>query len=225
MIKLKEYMNSIFPELILKPSLYYQWDTRIHFELAQGLYQFKGVSDELNKDYFNRVYDQTMALFNEIFSYNDELFLVTNVYKHKGLVKRNKRKIKVYHHYINNKNIRFQLKQETLPYMFDDDDAEEYYTARFSLKCRKRDIRYPMLMKAICNQDFPRLRPRFNNRGISNYPDVFFINITKNIIFYIYDDRGCEVIASDIEAIRPIYEKYNDWVDEYCGEDIERIFK
>ncbi|MEC2076372.1 DUF3885 domain-containing protein [Metabacillus fastidiosus] len=223
-MELKEYMNFVFPGLILKPSLYYQWDTRIHFELAKGLYQFKSEIDELNDEYFNRVYDQTTTLFNEIFSHNDELFLVTNVYKHKGDIKRNK-KIKVYNHYINNKNIRFQLKEETLPYMFDDDDADEYYTSQFSLKCQKQDIRYPVLLKAICNQDFPPLRPRFNNRGISNYPDLFFINIKKNIIFYIYDDRGCEVIASDIEAIRPIYEKYNEWIDEYCREDTEQLFK
>ena len=45
------------------------------------------------------------------------------------------------------------------------------------------------------------------------------------MIFYIYDDRGCEVIASDIETIRPIYEKYVDWIDEYCREEIDQRFK
>ena len=37
--------------------------------------------------------------------------------------------------------------------------------------------------------------------------------------------RGCEVIASDLETIRPIYEKYGDRIDEYCREEIEHRFK
>lgn len=35
------------------------------------------------------------------------------------------------------------------------------------------------------------------------------------IIFFIYDDRGCEVIALDFKRIRHLYEKYHDWVEEY----------
>lgn len=56
-------------------------------------------------------------------------------------------------------------------------------------------------------------------------PDIFFINVTKNVILYIYDDCGCEVSASDIEMIRSIYEKYEDWLDEDCREEIEQRFK
>ena len=93
------------------------------------------------------------------------------------------------------------------------------------MECHKQDIEYPLLIKAICNQDFPSLKPRLHNPYYSYDPDVFFINVTKNVIFYIYDDRGCEVIASDIETIRPIYEKYGDWIDEYSREEIDKHFK
>ena len=80
-------------------------------------------------------------------------------------------------------------------------------------------------MKAICNQDFPSLKPRLSNQYYLYDPDVFFINVTKNVILYIYDDRGCQVIASDIETIRPIYEKYADWIDGYYREEINKRFK
>ena len=225
-MKLGEYINAAFPGLVLKPSLYHQWNIGIHFELAKGLYQFKSETDVLNSEYFNRVYDQTMSLFNDIFSAEDKILLVTNIYQHKNYVSRSKTKMKVYSHYIKNKNIRFHLKRETLPYMFDDEEeAEDYCTSQFSLECRKHDIRYPLLMKAICNQDFPSLKPRLSNQYYIYDPDVFFINVTKNVILYIYDDRGCEVIASDIETIRPIYEKYGDWIDGYYREEIEHQFK
>ena len=225
MMELKEYINAAFPGLVLKPSLYYQWKISIHFDLAKDLYQLKNETDELNPDYFNTVYDQAITLFNDLFSAEDKILLITNIYQNKDYVRRSKKKIKVYSHYIKNKDVRFHLKQERLPYMFDDEeDAEANCTSQFSLECCKQDIRYPLLIKAICNQDFHSLKPRLHNPYGLYEPDVFFIDVTNNVIFYIYDDRGCEVIASDIETIRPIYEKYADWVDEYCREEINQRF-
>ncbi|KRG12167.1 DUF3885 domain-containing protein [Lederbergia galactosidilytica] len=223
-MELNEYINITFPGLVLKPSLYYQCNKSINFVLAKGLYQFKVETDELNPDYFNTVYDQATSLFNELFSDEDKILLVTNVYQYKDYRRSSKKKIKVYSHYIKNKDVRFHLKQETLPYMFDEEEADEMCTNQLSLECRKQDIHYPLLIKAICNQDFPPLKPRLHNPYGLYFPDVYFINVTNNVILYIYDDRGCEVIASDIETIRPLYEKYADWMDEYCREEIEQRF-
>ena len=49
-------------------------------------------------------------------------------------------------------------------------------------------------IKAVCHEDFT-LKPKLGSKSYAYYPDVFFINATKNIIFFIYDDRGCEVVA------------------------------
>ncbi|MFZ0445837.1 MAG: hypothetical protein WAM95_14655 [Bacillus sp. (in: firmicutes)] len=86
-MELRDYLNINFPGLILKPSLYDQWSKNIHFELAKGLYQLKGKNDELNPDYFNTVYDQATSLFNNPFSDEDRILLVTNVYQHKDYLK------------------------------------------------------------------------------------------------------------------------------------------
>lgn len=225
-MQLSEYLNKNFPGLVLRPSLYYQWKNSIHFELAKGLYQIKSNSDELNPHYFNTVYYQATTLFNKLFSDGDQLYLVTNIYQYKNNNKTSRKKMKVYHHYVKNKNLRYRLKQTRLPYMFDDEeDAVEKCTSQFSLYCHKQDLRYELLIKAICNQDFHELQPRLHNPFGLYEPDIFFINTTKDIIFYIYDDRGCEVIAKDIETIRPLYEKYIDWVDEYCYGVISVLFK
>lgn len=225
-MKLNEYIDTTFPGLILKPSLYDQWDKCIHFEFAKGLYQIKEETDELNPEYFQTVYNQAITLFNELFSDEDKLFLVTNIYQYMDYRRVSKRKLKVYRHYIKNKDVRFQLKQKTLPYMFDDEEeADEMCTSQLSLKCRTQDLHSPLLIKAICNQDFPSLKPRLHNSYGFYYPTIFFINVTRNVILYIYDDRGCEVLASDIETIRPIYEKYNNWIDEYSRDEINLRFK
>ena len=109
-MKLRDYINANFPGLVLKPSLYYQWNHSIHFDLAKGLYQLQDDTDKLNPDYFNTVYDQAISLFNDLFSDKDTILLVTNVYQHKDYIKRGKRKIKVYSHYIKSKDVRFRLK-------------------------------------------------------------------------------------------------------------------
>lgn len=219
-------MQATFPGLILKPSLYHQWNTGIHFELAKGLSPFKFGLDELNPTYFNRVHKQCLSLFNEIFSAEDKIFLVTNLYHHEDYIRRSRKKMKVYRHYIKDKDTRFHVRQETLPYMFgDEEEADECRTAQFSLECRKKDIDFILLLKAIGHQDFPPLKPRLHNPYRSYDPDVFFINASKNIILYIYDDRGCEVIAKDVVAIRPLYEKYKEWVDEHYIKEVDHLFQ
>ncbi|USK87360.1 DUF3885 domain-containing protein [Peribacillus asahii] len=40
-------------------------------------------------------------------------------------------------------------------------------------------------------------------------------------MYFVYDDRGYETIANGREVICPLYEKYYDWIDDYCREEIE----
>ena len=220
-MELKKYIQTNFPGLTLKPNLSSGWKPSLHLELAKGLYPFKEGSDELNPVYFHTVYQQATSLFHDLFSAEDEILLVTNSYRYRRS-RRKSRRLGVYLHYIKSKDVRLRLTQATLPYMFaDDEEKEETCTSQFSLQCRKQAIRYPALIKAICNKDFPPLKPSIHNPSNLEKPDIFFINTTRNIIFYLYDDRGCEVIARDREAIHPIYEKYADWMDESDREALD----
>lgn len=81
-MELQEYLDETFPGLILKPSLYLQWKTGLHFGLGGGIYQFKK-NDELNLQRFEMAYSQTIAIFNALFADEDELIVVTNVYQEK----------------------------------------------------------------------------------------------------------------------------------------------
>lgn len=223
-MELKEYLNINFPSLILKPSLYHQWPIGIHFELGNEIYQFKSEENHVNLNRFEQVYSQALSIFNYLFSLHDEIILVTNVYQYKTSKNKGQR-IKVYDRYIKKKDLKFRLKQETLPYVFaEEEDADKHSTSQFYLRCRKQDIKYTLLIKAACNEDFP-LKPKLDKREGSYYPDLFFVNVTKNLIFFIYDDRGCEVIARDKESIRSTYEKYYHLVDENYRTEINQLFK
>lgn len=201
-MELKEYLNTTFPGLILKPSLYNQWDIGLHFEFAQEMYQFND-DNTLNLDMFNRVYNQALAIFDYLFSDQDEIFLVTNVY-HLKCLKDRTNPIKVYQCSIKNKNLKFNIRQTTLPFVFDDEeDADEFYTSQFFLKCNNSDIRYLSLIKAACNEDFP-LKPKFGRRNGSYYPDVFFINASKNIIFLFMMIE----VAKSLQIIKKPFDHY-----------------
>lgn len=105
-----------------------------------------------------------------------------------------------------------------------DEDYEKMVTHRFALPCVKSDIRYKLHLIAISYEDFPhpsQILKGFPEVGI----DTHFTNVTKEMIYHLYDDRGCDVIASNKENLLPLYEDLNDWILDYDPEEIDHIFK
>lgn len=221
MVVLQEYLSSAFPGLLLKPSLINQWDIGVHVEFGEGIYQFNE-DGSLNHNRFDTVYRQALSIFHDLFSEQDDLLLVTNVYWRKNR-KEVKTPINVYSRYIKRKERKWRVKQELLPDVLEGDEAGSYDMVRFILKCKKEEILYPLLIKAVCNEDFS-LKPKLGGKGDFYYPDVFFVNMTKHIIYFIYDDRGAEVMARDQKSLRPIYVKYNDWLDENSRTKMDHFF-
>ncbi|EJQ44579.1 hypothetical protein IEE_02769 [Bacillus cereus BAG5X1-1] len=223
-MQLKEYMNQTFPGVTLVPYIYFQWETHLHFDFGKDKYQNVEGTDDLNMEYFSQLYTCNKYLFEDIFSKEDTVFLVTNVYRFKQENIKNPQKINVYNRFIKKRDLKFHIRQETLPFLFEDEEADLYCTYQFSLKCFAGNIKYEPLIQAANHEDFPDLRPRLGRKKEISYPDVFFINVTKDIIMFIYDDRGCEVIAKNKEMIRHLYEKYKEWIPDYERESIADLF-
>ncbi|WP_249662566.1 DUF3885 domain-containing protein, partial [Lysinibacillus fusiformis] len=51
------------------------------------------------------------------------------------------------------------------------------------------------------------------------------LNIKKKTIFHVFDDRGCDLLATSPECIRDIYYTYNDWILDYDKDKIDIVFK
>lgn len=209
-----DFMNQKFPDLELEPPLFYNWDVGIRFELGLDCDWKK--SGE-NNTYLNNVYARAITLFKTLHSPEDELFMVVDVHD-SGNRKVFTHRLKVFSRYIKEKHVLYKLQQVTIPYAFPEDAEEEKYkTYRFILKCQTSDIKYISLLKAICNKDMG-IKP-------SIYHDVFFINATKETIFRVYDDRGCDLIATSPAKIKGIYEQYNEWILDYDRDMIDQVFK
>ncbi len=70
------------------------------------------------------------------------------------------------------------------------------------------------LLEEIVKSDFTGL----GFRELSSA--IFFFDTKKHILFHPYDDRGADVVASNTEDIRFLYEDCNNWLLDY---DIERM--
>ncbi len=40
-----------------------------------------------------------------------------------------------------------------------------------------------------------------------------------------YADRGLDIISSEAQRLRPIYEQYNDWLLDYDRERMDKKFR
>lgn len=54
--------------------------------------------------------------------------------------------------------------------------------------------------------------------------NVYFLNSEMNVLFHLYDDRGVDVVAADVECLRPLYESCKVWILDYDREKIDQVF-
>lgn len=209
---LNDFMSESFPNLELRPPVFYSWDVGIRFELGVG---WKKEYIYPDNPYVIGCYKRAITLFEFIHSSDDELLVVMDINdfdKGRNL----HRKLKNFSPYVE-KSLLYTLNHKKIPYVFpEDDDEGKYNTHRFTLKCQTSDFKYKSLLKAICNHDVG-LKPSVFHR-------VYFINMTKKTIFHVYDDRGCDVLATSPETIRELYETYNDWILNHNRPEIDKLF-
>ncbi|NUJ16601.1 DUF3885 domain-containing protein [Bacillus glycinifermentans] len=77
--------------------------------------------------------------------------------------------------------------------------------------------RYPLrqLLSVICAKDF-------SNPGYDF--DIYFLNASRKMVFHLYDDRGCDVIAARKEDLEPLYSRLNEWILDVDRDRIDRLF-
>lgn len=53
---------------------------------------------------------------------------------------------------------------------------------------------------------------------------TYFANSTDATLFWPYDDRGADLVASNKEILLPIYLEFNNWILDYDRERIDKTF-
>ncbi|WP_332693583.1 DUF3885 domain-containing protein [Halalkalibacter lacteus] len=218
---LSQFMKEHFNNLNLRPPLFYLWKYGIRFEISMPWVEHE------DKDNLQQINERTVTIFNKVFNQEDDIFLITDIHCEKNNTFLQKRPTKVYQKYIKNKETVRKLQHRVLPSVFwEDEDGEDYaemVTHRFVLSCKKNDIRYKALLTAISYEDFPhpeQILKGFPRNGI----DIYLVNITKKMIYHLYDDRGCDVMASNKEDLYSLYQDCNDWILDYDRDEIEKNY-
>jgi hypothetical protein len=212
--ELNTFLNEKFKGLRLEPPLFYSWENSIRFEISAPWVSY------YEKEHLKQAFDRAITLFKQVFADSDEMLLVTDVTSTREDLFLQRRPLNVYRKYITEKERRYKLRYQR----FDGECDEGMTTHRFVLACGKNEIRYVPLLKAICYEDFMHPTTILKNNPQSGY-EIYFINLTRKLIYHLYDDRGCDIIAANKETLRFLYEEYNEWILDYDRDRINQVFK
>lgn len=207
--ELNKFMAENFKDLVLESPLFYKWNLALRFDLQPNS---EGTVSPWMDEYFNFVQNRAISLFEGAFSNDDDMFIVFTRYRRH---KRSKiRRWNLAFKCISNLS-KNEINYDRVTNSYHDGEWGHFYN-RVVIKTNFNRIDYKLLVKAISHKDFGRRKPRFAL-------DIFFININKKAIFYQYDDRGLDYLASDYATIYPFYKKFDEWILEYDRAEIESI--
>lgn len=207
----RQFLRDHFKRLNLRAPLFYSCDFGLRFDLQIG---------ETNTEkYFQNVIKRATTIFQNAFDGSDNVFLVLIDYKYK------RRKIRC-------SNFIFKQIQDLHASEINFSKEIRLYDPRDKfdirnlaiIKLKSGRINHKTLLRAIANQDFPSRFPRLEYNHIISNKEIYFININKKLIFNMYDDRGLDLVASDIETLGPIYENHKDWILDHDRTQIEKLF-
>lgn len=190
--------------------MFYLWDIGLRFDLQKV---FKNPVSPEDNNYFENCLFRAIQIFETTFEPTDEIYLIFNSFKWKKRKIRRGNFIFKQVHKLDFENIIYRRVNE----LYEPGDKTDQWNQAIILTETKK-IDYKQILEGLINTDFGSRSPRICE-------EVFFVNLNKRIIFNVYDDRGLDIIATDIETIRPIFEKHKDWILDYDREKIDKQFE
>jgi len=201
----KEYLTDSFKDQQICKPLFFNGKFGLRFDLQVG--------ETNTNEYFEEVVRRAALLFEAAFDPSGTVYLMLRDYKWR------RRKIRFSNYCF--KQISDLTKTEVswskIRNLYGN-EGDIFNVAVLKLKAQR--INYRNILTAIANTDFSPRNPRFKFMGSV---EIYFINRTQNLIFHMYDDRGLDIIATDIESLKPIYTKFNNWILSANREQIDEM--
>lgn len=189
------FLERYFSNLKLMPGLFYSWQPAIRFELGDP-------NEHNNKKYIARSNERAAALYNDLHKPDDECIIVMDVLE----VDLKRKNLSPFL----DRSQHFRISMNTY-------EMEEILIYRFEIACRAKEIAASKILRAVVYSDLD-VKQNIPHR-------VYIMNKRTQTIFHVYDDRGCDVLGSNVEKLRPLYEQYNNWILDYDREAIIRMFE
>ena len=211
-MKFDIYMKDNFPNLSLRPPLFYNWYYGLRFEIGDpniGVWKDENKTI-VNNLYFGKALQRAKKLFEASFNSDDNVFCIFQKYS------RGRQKIKKRHYCYKYIKKFDKIESFNIIDLFEPDDmdykSEHYHRVVFLTTIKH--VNYIDILNRSIYYDFG-----------GNALDSYFINIEQNIIFHLYDDRGLDIIAKNKYTLHKLYLQYNDWILDYDRNEIDLLFK
>jgi hypothetical protein len=183
----------------------------IRFELGVP---YRNVKDPI---YFETVNKRAETLFESVFSENDEFYLVRMTYEPQPPYEIINPGVNVFATYVDTEIAKQVVCFEEKPDYDEETNQLSGYSKSYSLLCSLKHLDYKGILKAIGYADFPSMGSYISD-------GIYFIHTNKNIVFYMYDDRGLDIVAVRTEELMKLYEEFNEWILDYDREKIDQTF-
>ena len=197
--------NPLFFPLPISPlraPLFYRSDNALRFDLQVG---------ETNTDaYFQAVLERATTLLEAVFQPREEILLVLNE------LAWGKRKIRFGNFVFQQIDglTRADVRYRNILDLYEPGDRWNQAIVPTTLN----RLGYQQILAAISHMDFPSRRPQLGPPGTASAREVYLVSPGRQLVFHMYDDRGLDVAAADIETLRPLYAQFADWLLDYDRE-------
>lgn len=201
--KLFKYLNENFPHL--------NNDIHVRYELGEP---YENGSDER----INQVHYRVVSIFEDLFNLDDFIYIYIKDWEIERDIMFGNTTPEYLYQLLKGKTL-----EETIFYEPDEDIDEEgnditithEYKVKLWYGCLA-EIPYKEILKGIANYE--------QGREPSIGQSIYFIDTKNDIVFNMYDDRGCIAFSNSPDKLRYVYNKYNKWIVDYWREQIDKIF-
>lgn len=203
--KIMKYLDSNFPNLTS--------EFHLRFELGEP---YENGSEKR----INQVVTRVVTLFNEVFKPDDFVYVYIRDWEVTEDLMFGNTTPEYLYTLLSKQNI----EEETLFEI--DEDYDEITGETIEIKkeyklkliySQLKSIPYKEILEGIGNYE--------QGREPSIGQSVYFISTEKDIIFHMYDDRGCLIHSNEVEKLMSLYHKYNNWLVDYWRDHFDSIFK
>ncbi|OWR32302.1 hypothetical protein CDO73_01450 [Saccharibacillus sp. O23] len=199
-----EYLDNHFPNL--------SGEVHIRFELGEP---YENGSDQR----IEQVNQRVVTIFEEIFDQEDLIFVYIKDWGSQDDPMFGNTTPDYLYELLDGKVI-----EEEIGFELDEDEDEAGNTIEIKneygikiLNGRVSSFPYKQILEGISHYE--------QGREPSIGQSVFFVSKDKDVVFHMYDDRGCIIHAKSKERLKPLYLKYNDWIVDYWRDYFDSIFK
>lgn len=208
---LDDLLQGDFAGIELKSPLFYNAPVGIRFEAGGDII--------VPENRIQQVKLRATTLFNAVNQDNDDIYFVLFVdsWDDHPISSFESDVLKVFETFINGVDVKRVFKKEQNYRYQDTDEDDDTVTIRYCTKLKARNLNIDDLILAVTNRTI-------GNEVSSIVGDIFLVNETRSVIFYLYDDRGLDIVAKNKETLNSIYEQYNDWILDFDRERINEIF-